>query len=166
MPCSGATSCPVLWSIACRGRSERNFDSQAIISVSPYVYYDGDDALETGRTDVEKLTKLEYFLTEGKVLGNNEGTIAKITPDRIFITDANGYLLTLPLNKIPEIDPIEKAKREAEARQAALNQAAAAAGAAAAGDGGGDGGEAEGNSGVVKRLQEGEGKGAPAPPMR
>jgi hypothetical protein len=137
---------------------ERNFDSQAIISVSPYVYYDGDDVLETGRTDVEKLTKLEYFLTEGKVLGNNEGTIAKITPDRIFITDANGYLLTLPLNKIPEIDPIEKAKREAEARQAALNQAAAAAGAVAAGDGGGDGGEAEGNSGVVKRLQEGEGK--------
>ena len=115
---------------------DRNFDSQAIISVSPYVYYDGDDKLESGRTNIEKLTKLEYFLTEGQVLGNAEGTIAKITADRIMLTDANGYLLTLPLNKIPEIDPIEKAKREAAARQAAVNQAAAAAGAAAGAAGG------------------------------
>ena len=110
---------------------DRNFDSQAIISVSPYVFYDGDDALDSGRVNVDRLTKLEYFLTEGQELGNAEGTIAKITSDRILLTDANGYLLTLPLNKIPEIDPIEKAKREAAARQAALNEAAAAAGAAA-----------------------------------
>ena len=117
---------------------DRNFDSQAIISVTPYVYYDGDDKLDSGRTDVEKLTKLEYFLTEGQELGNAEGTIAKITSDRILLTDANGYLLTLPLNQIPEIDPIEKAKKEAAARQAAVNQAAAAAGAGAAAVNGAD----------------------------
>ena len=117
---------------------DRNFDSQAIISVTPYVYYDGDDKLDSGRTDVEKLTKLEYFLTEGQELGNAEGTIAKITSDRILLTDANGYLLTLPLNQIPEIDPIEKAKKEAAARQAAVNQAAAAAGAGAASVNGAD----------------------------
>lgn len=109
----------------------RNFDSQAIISVSPYVYYDGDDQLDSGRTDVEKLTKLEYFLTEGQELGNAEGTVAKITSDRIMLTDTNGYLLSFPLNRVPEIDPIEKRKAEEAARQAAINQAAAAAGGAA-----------------------------------
>ena len=135
----------------------RNFDSQAIISVSPYVYYDEDDPLDSGTTDVEKLTKLEYFLTEGQSLGDAEGVIAKITDDRIMLTDVNGYLLTLPLNKVPEIDPIEKAKREAAARQAAVNQAAAAAGAAA-----GAAGSAEvavpsvEDTGVAQRLKEKE----------
>ena len=81
-------------------------DSQAIISVSPYVYYDGDDKLDSGVTDMARLTKLEY-LVEGQSLGNAEGVIAKITDDRIMLTDVNGYLLTLP-NKVPEIDPIEK----------------------------------------------------------
>ena len=114
----------------------RNFDSQAIISVTPYVYYDGDDKLDSGRTDVKSLTMLEYFLTEGQELGNAEGTIAKITADRIMLTDANGYLLTLPLNKVPEVDPIAKAEAEAAARQAALEQAAAAAGTAAGAAGG------------------------------
>ena len=138
----------------------RNFDSQAIISVSPYVYYDGEDELDSGRTDVEKLTKLEYFLTEGQELGNAEGTIAKITADRIMLTDANGYLLTLPLNKIPEIDPIEKRKAEEAARQAAINQAAAAAGTAA---GTAAGAEAPGvlkpeDTGLGKKLQENEAK--------
>ena len=108
----------------------RNFDSHAIISVSPYVYFDGDDELDSGRTDMARLTKLEYFLTEGQVLGNAEGTIAKITNDRIMLTDANGYLLTLPFNRIPEIDPEEKRRAAEAARQAALDKAAKAAGAA------------------------------------
>lgn len=138
----------------------RNFDSQAIISVTPYVFYDGEDELDSGRTDVDRLTKLEYFLTEGQVLGNGEGTIAKITRDRIMLTDANGYLLTLPLNKIPEIDPIEKKRAEAAARQAALNEAAAAAGAAGAAVAGGEGGAPVegGEAGVVSRLKDGESK--------
>lgn len=109
----------------------RNFDSHAIISVSPYVYFDGDDELDSGRADVSRLTKLEYFLTEGQELGNAEGTIAKITTDRIMLTDANGYLLTLPLNRIPEIDPEEKRRAAEAARKAALDKAAKAAGAAA-----------------------------------
>ena len=135
----------------------RNFDSQAIISVSPYVFYDDGDRLDSGSTDVEKLTKLEYFLVEGQSLGNAEGVIAKITDDRIMLTDMNGYLLTLPLNKVPEVDPIEKEKREAAARQAAINQAAAAAGTAA-----GAAGNAEvsvpsvGETGVAQRLKEKE----------
>ena len=135
----------------------RNFDSQAIISVSPYVYYDGDDKLDSGVTDMARLTKLEYFLVEGQSLGNAEGVIAKITDDRIMLTDVNGYLLTLPLNKVPEIDPIEKEKREAAARQEALNQAAAAAGGAA-----GAVGNAEvavpsvEDTGVAQRLKEKE----------
>ncbi len=108
----------------------RNFDSQAIISVSPYVFFDGDEQMDTGATDVDRVTKLEYFLTEGQELGNAEGTIAKITAKRIMLTDANGYLLTLPLNKIPEIDPIEKRKAEEAARQAQRDQAAAIAAAA------------------------------------
>lgn len=138
---------------------DRNFDSQAIISVTPYVYYDGMDQLDSGRTDVEKLTKLEYFLTEGQELGNAEGTIAKITSDRILLTDANGYLLTLPLNHIPEIDPIEKAKKEAAARQAAVNQAAAAAGAGAAAVGGTDVNvPGPGDTALGQRLQENEAK--------
>lgn len=133
-----------------------NFDSQAIISVSPFVFYDGDKEQDTGRTNVEALTKLEYFLTEGQVLGDAEGTIAKITDSEIFLTDARGYLLTLPLKRIPEIDPIEKKKREAAARQAALNEAAAAAGAAA---GGVEVPEASVDElGVAKRLKEGETK--------
>ncbi len=105
----------------------RNFDSQAVISVSPYVYFDDENEINSAIVDVEKLTKLEYFLTEGQELGNNEGTIAKITPDRIMLTDASGYLLTLPLNKIPEIDPIAKLKAEEAARQRAIAQAAAVA---------------------------------------
>jgi LysM repeat protein len=109
----------------------RNFDSQAIISVSPYVYFDGEDELDSGRTDVPRLTKLEYFLTEGQELGNADGTIAKITNDRIMLTDANGYLLTLPLNYVPEIDPEEKRRAAEAARQAAMQKAALAAGAAA-----------------------------------
>jgi hypothetical protein len=109
----------------------RNFDSQAIISVSPYVYFDGDDELDSGRTDVPRLTKLEYFLTEGQELGNADGTIAKITNDRIMLTDANGYLLTLPLNRVPEVDPEEKRRAAEAARQAAMQKAAEAAGAAA-----------------------------------
>jgi len=109
----------------------RNFDSQAIISVSPYVYFDGEDELDSGRTDVPRLTKLEYFLTEGQELGNADGTIAKITNDRIMLTDANGYLLTLPLNHVPEIDPEEKRRAAEAARQAAMQKAAQAAGAAA-----------------------------------
>jgi nucleoid-associated protein YgaU len=135
----------------------RNFDSQAIISVSPYAYYDEGDALDPGTTDVEKLTKLEYFLTEGQSLGDGEGVIAKITDDRIMLTDTNGYLLTLPLNKVPEVDPIEKAKKEAAARQAALNQAAAAAGSAAGAAGGVDV-DAPGveDLGVAQRLKEKE----------
>ena len=138
---------------------DRNFDSQAIISVTPYVYYDGDDKLDSGRTDVEKLTKLEYFLTEGQELGNAEGTIAKITSDRILLTDANGYLLTLPLNQIPEIDPIEKAKKEEAARQAAINQAAAAAGAGAAAVGGTEVTvPGPGDTALGQRLQENEAK--------
>ena len=107
----------------------RNFDSQAIISVSPYVYFDGEDELDSGRTDVPRLTKLEYFLTEGQELGNADGTIAKITNDRIMLTDANGYLLTLPLNHVPEIDPEEKRRAAEAARQAAMQKAAQAAGA-------------------------------------
>ena len=122
--------CLVVYRVPGPERS-RNFDSQAIISVSPYVYYDGNDELDSGRTDVDKLTKLEYFLTEGQELGNSEGTVAKITSDRIMLTDANGYLLSFPLNRVPEIDPIEKRKAEEAARQAAINQAAAAAGTAA-----------------------------------
>ena len=121
--------CLVVYRVPGPERS-RNFDSQAIISVSPYVYYDGEDQLDSGRTDVEKLTKLEYFLTEGQELGNAEGTVAKITADRIMLTDTNGYLLSFPLNRVPEIDPIEKQKAEEAARQAAINQAAAAAGTA------------------------------------
>jgi hypothetical protein len=109
----------------------RNFDSHAIISVTPYVYFDGDDELDSGRTDVARLTKLEYFLTEGQELGNAEATIAKITNDRIMLTDANGYLLTLPLNRIPEIDPEEKRRAAEAARKAAMDKAAKAAGAAA-----------------------------------
>lgn len=138
---------------------DRNFDSQAIISVSPYVFYDGDDQLDSGRVNVDRLTKLEYFLTEGQELGNAEGTIAKITSDRILLTDANGYLLTLPLNKIPEIDPIEKAKREAAARQAAINQAAAAAGTAAGAAGNADVSvPGPGDTALGQRLQENEAK--------
>ncbi len=138
---------------------DRNFDSQAIISVSPYVFYDGEDQLDSGRVNVDRLTKLEYFLTEGQELGNAEGTIAKITSDRILLTDANGYLLTLPLNKIPEIDPIEKAKREAAARQAAINQAAAAAGTAAGAAGNTDVSAPDpGNTALGQRLQENEAK--------
>ena len=136
---------------------DRNFDSQAIISVTPYVYFDGDDQLDSGRTDVAQLTKLEYFLTEGQELGNAEGTIAKLTSDRILLTDANGYLLTLPLNKIPEIDPIEKAKKEAAARQAAINQAAAAAGAGAAAAGNTDVSVPQaGDTQLGQRLKENE----------
>jgi hypothetical protein len=74
---------------------------------------------------------LEYFLTEGQELGNADGTIAKITNDRIMLTDANGYLLTLPLNHVPEIDPEEKRRAAEAARQAAMQKAAQAAGAAA-----------------------------------
>lgn len=135
----------------------RNFDSQAIISVSPYVFYDDGDRLDSGSTDVEKLTKLEYFLVEGQSLGNAEGVIAKITDDRIMLTDMNGYLLTLPLNKVPEVDPIEQEKRQAAERQAAINQAAAAAGTAA-----GAAGNAEvsvpsvEDTGLAKRLKEKE----------
>lgn len=135
----------------------RNFDSQAIISVSPFVFYDDDDEeRDTGRTNVEALTKLEYFLTEGQVLGNAEGTIAKITDSEIYLTDARGYLLTLPLKRIPELDPIAKKKREAEARQAALNEAAAVAGAATSGVEAPD--ASVDNLGVAKRLKEGEAK--------
>ena len=121
----------------------RNFDSQAIISVSPYVYFDGDDPLDSGRTDIGALTKLEYFLTEGQELGNADGTIAKITNDRIMLTDANGYLLTLPFNRVPEVDPEVKRRAAEAARQAAMAQAAQAAGSAA-----GAAGNAAGNVNV------------------
>jgi hypothetical protein len=47
-----------------------------------------------------------------------------------MLTDANGYLLTLPFNRIPEIDPEEKRRAAEAARQAALDKAAKAAGAA------------------------------------
>ena len=87
--------------------------------------------MDSGRTDVPRLTKLEYFLTEGQELGNADGTIAKITNDRIMLTDANGYLLTLPLHHVPEIDPDEKRRAAEAARQAAMQKAAEAAGAAA-----------------------------------
>lgn len=91
--------------------SERvnNFDSQAIISVSPYVFYDGDDALDSGRTDVAALTKQEYFLTEGLPLGVDKGMIAKITKNRIYVTNSDGFLITLPIAKLPEISPAVRA---------------------------------------------------------
>ena len=53
----------------------------------------------------------------GQELGNADGTIAKITNDRIMLTDANGYLLTLPLNYVPEVDPEEKRRAAEAARQ-------------------------------------------------
>ena len=43
----------------------RNFDSQAIISVSPYVYFDGDDELDSGRTDVPRLDQIGIFPHRG-----------------------------------------------------------------------------------------------------
>ena len=70
------------------------------------------------------------FLTEGQELGNADGTIAKITNDRIMLTDANGYLLTLPLNRVPEVDPEEKRRAAEAARHAAMQKAAEAAKAA------------------------------------
>lgn len=133
----------------------QNFDSQAIISVSPYVFFDGDEQMDTGSTDVERVTKLEYFLTEGQELGNAEGTIAKITAKRIMLTDANGYLLTLPLNKIPELDPIEKRKAEEAARQAQRDQAAAVATAAVGGLEAPDAPSLE-NSGLAQNLKKSE----------
>lgn len=133
-----------------------NFDSQAIISVSPFVFYEGDQEKDTGRTNLEALTKLEYFLTEGQELGDAEGTIAKITDSEIYLTDARGYLLTLPLRRVPELDPIDKKKREAAARQAALNEAAAVAGAAAGGAAAPDVSFEE--LGVAEQREEGEAK--------
>jgi nucleoid-associated protein YgaU len=133
----------------------QNFDSQAIISVSPYVFFDGDELIETGSTDVDKVTKLEYFLTEGQELGNAEGTIAKITAKRIMLTDANGYLLTLPLHKIPEIDPIEKRKQEEAAKQAQRDQAAAVAAAAVGGIEAPDAPSLE-DSGLAQNLKNNE----------
>lgn len=135
----------------------KNFDSQAIISVTPYVFYDGDDQLDSGRTNVDILTKQEYFLSEGQPFGNDQGMIAKITQDRIFVTDAAGFLITLPLAKLPEIDPIEKAKQEAAARQAAIDSAAAAAGAAAGAAQAPSAPSVE-DTGVAQRLKDSETK--------
>jgi hypothetical protein len=106
---------------------------------------------------VSRLTKLEHFLTEGQELGNAEGTIAKITNDRIMLTDANGYLLTLPLNWIPEIDPEEKRRAAEAARKAALDKAAKAAGAAADAAGSIDPNVPEaGDTALGQRLMKGE----------
>ena len=84
-------------------------------------------------------------------------TIAKITNDRIMLTDANGYLLTLPLNWIPEIDPEEKRRAAEAARKAALDKAAKAAGAAADAAGSIDPNVPEaGDTALGQRLMKGE----------
>ena len=98
-------------------RDERvnNFDSQAIISVSPYVFYDGDEAVDSGRTDIDELAKQEYFLTEGLPLGVEQGMIAKITAARIYVTNSDGFLITLPIAKLPEIAPARTTPQVANA---------------------------------------------------
>ncbi len=99
----------------------KNFDSQAIISLSPFAFYDSQDRLDSGRTDIGRLTKQEYFLTEGQSLGSNRGMIAKITAKQIYVTNARGFLITLPLDKLPEINPIEQLPKAAQLRQETIN---------------------------------------------
>lgn len=132
----------------------RNFESQAIVSVTPYVFYNKDGQENRGRADLDALKQIEYNLVEGQALGNEDGTVAKITATEIYVIDKFGYVLSLPLAYIPEVDPQVQAAQEAQQRQDAVEGVAGAIGGATAGVG-----ELEApdpNIGLVDRLTDGE----------
>jgi len=98
------------------------FESQAIIRVSPLVFYNNE--ISRDLIEINKTKNIDYYLAEGQLLGAEESTIVKITSQQILLADAAGELLALDLNYLPEVDrEILEAQRAAE-RQAALNAAA------------------------------------------
>lgn len=126
------------------------FESQAIVRVSPTIFY--DEEISSELIEINKTKDIQYHLKEGQTLGVDEGVVVKITKEQILVTDKMSNVLALNLNYLPEVDQeVLQARKEAE-RQAQLNAAAAAAAAAAASV---DAPELE-TPNIAKRLAEGE----------
>ncbi len=98
------------------------FESRAVVRVSPSVFY--DEEISTDDIAMDKTKDIEYQLTEGQILGVDEGMVVKITPDNIFVTGADNELLVLDLNYLPEVDREMLAAQQAAEREAALAGAA------------------------------------------
>ena len=130
------------------------FESQAIIRVSPLVFYNNE--ISRDLIEISKTKNTDYYLTEGQLLGAEESTIVKITSQQILLADAAGELIALDLNYLPEVDrEILEAQRAAE-RQAALNAAAQLAQQTTDGIAAAD--EPAKSSNFIKSLADGEEK--------
>lgn len=105
------------------------FESQAVVRVSPTVFYDGEVSSDT--VEISKTKDIEYQLVEGQVLGADEGVVVKITPNNIYVADGENKLLALNLNYLPEVDQEVLATRQKAKRQAQLDAAATAVAIAA-----------------------------------
>ena len=81
---------------------QNTFESQAIVSVSPTVFYDGE--VNRNIVDIEDTKTATYHLLEGQPLGISGGIVVKITDSEIIIADASSYLLSLPIDHLPEVD--------------------------------------------------------------
>lgn len=109
-----------------------SFRSQAIVSITPKIFYGADGVETASETNVDAAKQIEYHLFEGQVLGHGTGMITKITPHYIYITTDSGRVHELPFYYVPENDPaVVRATRIVKAR--ALAQAAQTAAPSAEG---------------------------------
>ncbi len=128
------------------------FESQAIIRVSPTVFY--DNQISSDLIEISKTKDIQYHLKEGQMLGVDEGIVVKITDKQILVVDRANNILALNLSYLPEVDREVLQAQKARERQSQLNAAANAAATVVTSV---DAAELK-SPNIVKRLIEGEKK--------
>ena len=103
---------------------KNSFASQAVVNITPHVFYDADGVENTMQTNIDAAKRVEYHLFEGQVLGNGTGMITKITPHYIYLASMHGQIYELPFYYVPESDPALMRARRKQEQAARIAQAA------------------------------------------
>ncbi len=81
---------------------KNSFDSRAILSVSPKVFYEG--VINPDDVDIEKMKKMRHHIKEGETVGVLGGVVVKVSDKEIIVVNNLNTVLSLPINNFPEVD--------------------------------------------------------------